>query len=112
MHHQMMRSIPLAVGTLLDPRQDSLCHAVAVRLEDGLISEISHRPLHAQSIACVGLRGRSVTPGLTDARRHLVLIGMRRLQRLGKMPVTTVAMGGSVARPAIVRAGCFVKHAA
>jgi len=110
MHQQMMQSIPFAGGTLHDPRWGSLRHAVAVLREDSLINEVSDRPLRPQSMPCVSLRGRTLTPGAIDAHRHLVLTAVR-FQRLDEMPVTTVAMGGFVARRAIVRAGCFVKHA-
>ena len=73
MHQQMMQSIPFAGGTLHHPRQDIFCHAVAVLPEGGLINEVSDRPRRAQSIRCIGSRGSTVTPGLIDARRHLVL---------------------------------------
>jgi imidazolonepropionase-like amidohydrolase len=69
----MMQSIPFAGGTSHDPRQDSRRDAVAVLLEDSLINEVSDRPRRAQSIRCIGSRGSTVTPGLIDARRHLVL---------------------------------------
>ena len=107
MHQQMMQSIPFADGTLRDPRQGIFCHAVAVPLEASLINEGSDRPLRAQAIPCVTLRGRTVTPGQSDARRHLVLTAV---ERPGEMAVTTLAPAGPVAYRAIARACCFVEH--
>jgi hypothetical protein len=106
----MMPSIPFAGGTSHDPRQDALCHRVAVLREDNLSDEVSDRPLRAQSSPCISLGGRTAAPGLIDAPRRRVLSGVR-LRPPGRMPVMPIATGGSLAEQAIMRAWCFVKHA-
>jgi len=45
MHQPMTQSIPNASGTSPDPRQASLCHAVAVLPADSLINQVYDRPL-------------------------------------------------------------------
>lgn len=105
-----MQSIPFVGGTSHGPRQDVLCHRVAVLREDKLSDGVSERTLRARLSPGISLGGRTAAPGMIDGPRRRVLSGAR-LRRPGDMPVTPIATGGSLAVRPIMRACCFVKHA-
>ena len=99
-----MSSFVFTGGRFLDPRQDALRDGIDVLVEDGLIKEISDRPIRADSATRVDLGGKTLMPGLIDAHIHLVLTEVN-LQLLADVPLTLLAAKGSAAMKAMLMRG-------
>ena len=99
-----MTSYLFTGGRFLDPRQDALRDGVEVLVEDGLVREVSDRPITATAATRVALGGRTLMPGLIDAHIHIVLTEVN-LALLADMPLTLLAAKGSVAMRAMMRRG-------
>jgi imidazolonepropionase-like amidohydrolase len=91
-------------GRFLDPRQDQLRDGMHVLVEDGLVKEVSDRPIRADSATRIDLRGRTLMPGLIDAHIHLVLTEVN-LQLLADVPLTLLAAKGAAAMKAMLMRG-------
>jgi imidazolonepropionase-like amidohydrolase len=59
-------------GRLLDPLAQELIDGMQVLVQDGVIREVSDRPIHAPSAAAVDLGGRTLMPGLIDLHVHVM----------------------------------------
>ena len=64
-----------------------------VLVEDGLISEVSDRPIKSASAEIVDLAGRTLMPGLIDAHVHVIAVD-QALARLSERPVSLVKLAG------------------
>lgn len=58
-------------GRLLDPRRAELLEGVDILVENGLIKEVSDRPINASGANRLELKGRTIMPGLIDAHVHM-----------------------------------------
>jgi len=77
-------------GRLLDPRRDEFVEGVEVLIEDGLVQEVSERPIKGGSAQRINLAGHTLMPGLIDAHIHIVLTEVN-LQQLSGVPLTLLA---------------------
>ncbi|HKB55125.1 MAG TPA: amidohydrolase family protein [Ramlibacter sp.] len=59
-------------GRLLDPLQPELIDGMQVLVQDGILREVSDRPIKAASATVVDLRGRTIMPGLIDLHAHVM----------------------------------------
>jgi imidazolonepropionase-like amidohydrolase len=91
-------------GRFLDPRRDELIDGIEVLVEDGLVKEVSDRPITAGMAERVALGGRTLMPGLIDAHIHIVLAEVN-LALLSDVPLTLLAAKGSVAMRAMLMRG-------
>lgn len=91
-------------GRFLDPRKDDLQDGISVLVEDGLVKEVSNRPIASPSATSIDLRGRTLMPGLIDAHIHIVLTEVN-LRLLADVPLTLLAAKGSVAMRAMLYRG-------
>jgi imidazolonepropionase-like amidohydrolase len=91
-------------GRFLDPRKDDLQDGVSVLVEDGLVKEVSDRPIASSSATAIDLHGRTLMPGLIDAHIHIVLTEVN-LRLLADVPLTLLAAKGSVAMRAMLHRG-------
>ena len=91
-------------GRFLDPRKDDLRDGISVLVEDGLVKEVSDRPIASASATAIDLRGRTLMPGLIDAHIHIVLTEVN-LRLLADVPLTLLAAKGSVAMRAMLHRG-------
>jgi len=91
-------------GRFLDPRKDELQDGISVLVEDGLVKEVSDRPITSGSANAVDLRGRTLMPGLIDAHIHIVLTEVN-LRLLADVPLTLLTAKGSVAMRAMLHRG-------
>ncbi|MFZ3235570.1 MAG: amidohydrolase family protein [Stellaceae bacterium] len=73
-------------GTRTERRED---HHVLV--EDGLIREVSDRPIKSASAEMVDLKGRTLMPGLIDAHVHVIAVD-QALAQLSERPVSLVTL--------------------
>ena len=67
-----MTSYLFSGGRFLDPRKDELQDGISVLVEDGVVKEVSDRPIAAAATR-IDLRGRTLMPGLIDCHIHIVL---------------------------------------
>jgi imidazolonepropionase-like amidohydrolase len=61
-----------ANASLLDPLRDELLEGHHVLVEDGLVKEVSDRPLQAAAARTIDLAGRTLMPGLIDLHVHVL----------------------------------------
>ncbi len=73
-----MASFIFTGGRFLDPRQDALRDGMEVLVEDGIVREVSDRPITAAAATRIALGGRTLMPGLIDAHIHVVLTEVNR----------------------------------
>jgi imidazolonepropionase-like amidohydrolase len=99
-----MQSYLFHGGRFLDPRLDDLREGVEVLVEDGIVKEVSDRPIQAASATRIDLGGRTLMPGLIDAHIHIVLTEVN-LQLLSDIPLTLLSAKGSVAMHAMLMRG-------
>jgi len=67
-----MQPVLFSHAALLDPLRDELLEDHHVLVEDGLVKEVSDRPLSASTARVVNLRGRTLMPGLIDLHVHVL----------------------------------------
>jgi len=91
-------------GRLLDPRRETLVEGAHVLVEDDRIKEVADRPIGSASATRIDLRGRTLMPGLIDAHIHILLPEVN-LQFLDGVPLTLLAVRGSVSARAMLMRG-------
>ena len=67
-----MPAILFSNAALLDPVADELLEDHHVLVEDGLVKEVSDRPLASRSARRIDLAGRTLMPGLIDLHVHVL----------------------------------------
>ncbi|MSP50657.1 MAG: amidohydrolase family protein [Alphaproteobacteria bacterium] len=75
-----------------------------VLIEDGLIAEVSDRPITAADAAVVDLHGRTLMPGLTDAHVHIVANSLS-LSAIDELPPSFVALSAGACLKAMLMRG-------
>ena len=65
-----MESILFKNAALLDPARSELLEGHDVLVEDGLVKEVSDRPLSAARARVIDLKGKTLMPGLIDLHVH------------------------------------------
>jgi imidazolonepropionase-like amidohydrolase len=91
-------------GRFLDPRRDELVEGIEVFVEDGIVKEVSDRPITAGGAERILLGGRTLMPGLIDAHIHIALTEVN-LALLSDVPLTLLAAKGSVAMRSMLMRG-------
>lgn len=86
-----MTSILFQNAAILDGTADTALPDHHVLVEDGMIREVSDRPLKAASARTVDLRGRTLMPGLIDCHVH-VIATMADLGANAELPNTLVGL--------------------
>ncbi|ACL56541.1 metal-dependent hydrolase family protein [Methylobacterium nodulans] len=86
----MSESIIFANARLLDGREPEGEHDRFVRVEGGVIREVSDRPIRDAGARVVDLKGRTLMPGLIDCHVH-VIAAMVDLGRNALLPDALVA---------------------
>jgi len=82
-----MASVLFRGMRLLDPRWDEPRDGYEVLVEDGVIKEVSDRPIRSQSATTIACEGRTLMPGLIDCHAHIFLSEVS-LRALESFPVT------------------------
>ncbi len=67
-----MQSVLFSNAALLDPLREELLEGHYLLVEDGLVREVSDRPLRASSARTIDLAGRTLMPGLIDLHVHVM----------------------------------------
>ena len=86
-----MTSYLLRGGNVLDPVQGRLLERHDVLVADGLVREVSERPISSAQAQVIDVRGRTVMPGLIDAHAH-VTFSQTNLGLLAGTPTTTLVL--------------------
>jgi len=73
--------------SLLDPRWDEARGGYEVLVEDGIIKEVSDKPIHASGARVIDGGGRTLMPGLIDSHVHVFLTEVN-IRHLEAIPLT------------------------
>jgi imidazolonepropionase-like amidohydrolase len=99
-----MASVLFKNANLLDPLQADLLEDHHVLVEDGLIKEVSDKPLSSASAQVIDAAGRTLMPGLIDLHVH-VLATQLNLSTQGVLPDALVMMRAVPIMAAMLRRG-------
>src|SRR5580698_3885869 len=91
-------------GALLDPTQPELLPGHDVLVEDGLIREVSDRPIKAASARLIDLKGKTLMPGLIDLHVHVIAVEFN-LPRVMTLPNVLVTLRAVPLMRAMLRRG-------
>ncbi|MFY0480665.1 metal-dependent hydrolase family protein [Achromobacter marplatensis] len=99
-----MASVLFKNANLLDPLQADLLEGHHVLVEDGVIKEVSDKPLSCASAQVIDAAGRTLMPGLIDLHVH-VLATQLNLSTQGVLPDALVMMRAVPIMAAMLRRG-------
>lgn len=99
-----MQSVLFSNAALLDPLRDELLENHHVLVEDGLVKEVSDRPLHASAARTIDLAGRTLMPGLIDLHVHVLATQLDLAAQLA-LPDALVMMRAVPLLSAMLRRG-------
>jgi imidazolonepropionase-like amidohydrolase len=87
----VVESILFKNAAVLDPARGELREAHHVLVENGLIKEVSDRPLQSASSRVIDLGGKTLMPGLIDLHVHVVAVQLNLSQQV-HMPNVLVTL--------------------
>lgn len=99
-----MSAVLFKNANLLDPLQPDLLEGHHVLVEDGVIKEVSDKPISASSARVIDAAGRTLMPGLIDLHVH-VLATQLNLSTQGVLPDALVMMRAVPIMAAMLRRG-------
>lgn len=99
-----MSAVLFKNANLLDPLQSELLEGHHVLVEDGVIKEVSDKPITASSARVIDAAGRTLMPGLIDLHVH-VLATQLNLSTQGVLPDALVMMRAVPIMSAMLRRG-------
>ncbi len=99
-----MSAVLFKNANLLDPLQADLLEGHHVLVEDGVIKEVSDKPINAASARVIDAAGRTLMPGLIDLHVH-VLATQLNLSTQGVLPDALVMMRAVPIMAAMLRRG-------
>lgn len=99
-----MSAVLFKNANLLDPLQSELLEGHHVLVEDGVIKEVSDKPITASSARVIDAVGRTLMPGLIDLHVH-VLATQLNLSTQGVLPDALVMMRAVPIMAAMLRRG-------
>ncbi|WP_418132864.1 amidohydrolase family protein [Variovorax sp. 375MFSha3.1] len=76
---------------LLDPQRAELLEDHHILVEDGVVREVSDKPIHSPSARAIDVKGRTVMPGLIDLHVHVIAVELN-LARQVHMPNVLVTL--------------------
>lgn len=99
-----MSAVLFKNANLLDPLQSELLEGHHVLVEEGVIKEVSDKPISASSAPVIDAAGRTLMPGLIDLHVH-VLATQLNLSTQGVLPDALVMMRAVPIMAAMLRRG-------
>jgi imidazolonepropionase-like amidohydrolase len=99
-----MNSVLFRNGALLDPTQAELLHGFDVLVEDGVVREVSDKPIRSSAAQVIDVKGKTIMPGLIDLHVHVVAIEFN-LPRVATMPNVLVTLRAVPLMRAMLRRG-------
>ena len=97
-------SVLFSNAALLDPLHDELLEDHHVLVEDGVVKEVSDRPLRSRSARTIDLAGRTLMPGLIDLHVHVMATQLDLAAQAG-LPDALVTMRAVPLLAAMLRRG-------
>lgn len=76
---------------LLDPLRGELLEGHDILVEQGVVREVSDKPLHSQAAQVIDVKGKTVMPGLIDLHVHVIAVELN-LARQVHMPNVLVTL--------------------
>jgi imidazolonepropionase-like amidohydrolase len=76
---------------LLDPQRAELLEDHHILVEDGVVREVSDKPIHSPSARAIDVKGKTVMPGLIDLHVHVIAVELN-LARQVHMPNVLVTL--------------------
>ena len=99
-----MQSILFSNAAVLDPARGELREVHHVLVEDGLIKEVSDKPLQSAASQVIDLKGKTLMPGLIDLHVHVVAVQLNLSQQV-HMPNVLVTLRSVPIMRAMLRRG-------
>ena len=99
-----MQSILFSNAAVLDPARGELREAHHVLVENGLIKEVSDKPLQSAASQVIDLKGKTLMPGLIDLHVHVVAVQLNLSQQV-HMPNVLVTLRSVPIMRAMLRRG-------
>jgi len=112
MGKDIVPSILLRNGTLIDGSGPDPAGTVDVLVEGATIREVSDRPITAKGAAEIDLEGRALMPGLIDCHAHPVLTQLRILGLEDVPPTLATAQASVVMKGMLERGFTTIRDAA
>lgn len=91
-------------GALLDPTQAELLQGHDVLVEDGMIKEVSDKPLKSGSARTIDVAGKTIMPGLIDLHGHVTATQLN-VSLQGILPDALIMMRAVPIMAAMLRRG-------
>jgi imidazolonepropionase-like amidohydrolase len=76
---------------LLDPQRPALLEDHHILVEDGVVREVSDRPIRSASARVIDVKGKTVMPGLIDLHVHVIAVELN-LARQVRMPNVLITL--------------------
>jgi len=99
-----VQSILFSNAAVLDPARGELREVHHVLVEDGLIKEVSDKPLQSAASQVIDLKGKTLMPGLIDLHVHVVAVQLNLSQQV-HMPNVLVTLRSVPIMRAMLRRG-------
>ncbi|WP_418123613.1 amidohydrolase family protein [Variovorax sp. 160MFSha2.1] len=87
----MTNAVLFQNANLLDPQRAELLEDHHILVEDGVVREVSDKPIHSPSARAIDVRGKTVMPGLIDLHVHVIAVELN-LARQVHMPNVLVTL--------------------
>ncbi len=78
-------------ANLLDPLRGELLEGHDILVEQGVVREVSDKPLHSSTARVIDVKGKTVMPGLIDLHVHVIAVELN-LSRQVHMPNVLVTL--------------------
>lgn len=106
-----MQTLLFKNAALLDPARAELQGDHDVLVEDGLIKEVSDRPLQAASARVIDLKGKTLMPGLIDLHVHVIAVELNLAQQVHMPNVLVTFRSAPILRGMLRRGFTTVRDA-
>ena len=106
-----MQTLLFKNAALLDPARSELLPDHDVLVEDGLIKEVSDRPLQAASARVIDLKGKTLMPGLIDLHVHVIAVELNLAQQVSMPNVLVTFRSAPILRGMLRRGFTTVRDA-
>ncbi|WP_418118630.1 amidohydrolase family protein [Variovorax sp. 350MFTsu5.1] len=87
----MTNAVLFQNANLLDPQRAELLEDHHILVEDGVVREVSDKPIHSPSARAIDVKGKTVMPGLIDLHVHVIAVELN-LARQVHMPNVLVTL--------------------
>ena len=106
-----MESTLFKNAALLDPARPELLEDHDVLVENGLVKEVSDRPLSAASARVIDLKGKTLMPGLIDLHVHVIAVQLNLPQQMAMPNVLVTFRSAPILRDMLRRGYTTVRDA-